>query len=337
VDGKQLFYEISPSTQYIQITTHTVFEVELMKQLTMQLMFSASTFESQASVYNAVHTVHGPEGQVRLKEFASNFRRSNTSKHPDAQDWELNVTRLEDGWFLYQLVYTFAEFKILASQDFSRSTAGNRRDIEHLCQTVMLTIQSSPPKRVQHECIVPGCKEGMVSTKREDKVSSESHQSGAVLFKVANHRWKVSIVIKVLLHSSASQLDDHLTLRVQIPLRLLGIGSGSSQSLDLSLIGSLPHSDSDDLFVGCRKSKKVNTFYGRTAGVVAAVRPYGIVNFSEVFTCESLTEMYVFLMFTFGHGRDIDRLKYVAYDRSCNLQPFLYNLQLILLGFCSKM
>ena len=37
--------------------------------------------------------------------------------------------------------------------------------------------------------------------------------------------------------------------------------------------------------------------------------------------------MYVFLLFTFGHGRDIDRLKYVAYDRSCDLHPFLCNLQ----------
>ena len=47
---------------------HTVFEVDLMKQLTMQLTFSASTFESQASVYNAVH---GPEDQVRLSKFVS--------------------------------------------------------------------------------------------------------------------------------------------------------------------------------------------------------------------------------------------------------------------------
>ena len=106
--------------------------------------------------------------------------------------------------------------------------------------------------------------------------------------------------------ATTSVLDDQLTLRVQIPLQLLGIGSGSSQSQ--SVIGSLPNSDSDDLLVGCRKPKKVNRFYDRTAGVVAAVRPCGIVNFSEMFTCESPTQMYIFLTFTFGHGRDIDRL-----------------------------
>ena len=63
---------------------------------------------------------------------------------------------------------------------------------------------------------------------------------------------------------------------------------------------------------------------------MAAVRPCGIVvNFSEMFTCESPTQMYVFLRlsFTFGHGRDIDRLRYVVYDRSCDLHPFLCNLE----------
>lgn len=92
------------------------------------------------------------------------------------------------------------------------------------------------------------------------------------------------------------------------------------------MIGSFPDSDSDDLLVECRKPKKVNKFYDRTAGVVAAVRHCGIVNFSEMFTCESPTQMYIFLAFIFGHGRDIDRLKYVAYD-SCDLHPFLCNLQ----------
>ena len=50
-----------------------------MKQLTMQLTFSACTFESQASVYNAVHS---PDDQARLRQFTLNFRCSNTLKHP---------------------------------------------------------------------------------------------------------------------------------------------------------------------------------------------------------------------------------------------------------------
>lgn len=57
------------------------------------------------------------------------------------------------------------------------------------------------------------------------------------------------------------------------------------------------------------------------------VRPCGIVvNFMEMFTCESPTQIYVFA-FTFAHGRDISRLKFVAYDRACDLHPFLCNLE----------
>ena len=235
---------------------------------------------------------------------------------------------------------------MLESQDFSRSTAGNRRDIEYLCQLIMLRIQSSPPRWVQHECSVPGCKEGMVTIDGNEKltrgmcaapkektkcpvnhinlvqccsrspVTGGRHQSSSKYCSIHQHLSQASMGVS----------DDQFTLRVQIPLRLLGIGSESSHTL--SMIGSLPDSDSDDLLIGCRKSKKVTRFYDRTAGVVAAVRPCGIVvNFSEMFTCESPTQMYIFLAFTFGHGNDIDRLKYVTYDRSCDLHPFLCNLE----------
>ncbi len=62
--------------------------------------------------------------------------------------------------------------------------------------------------------------------------------------------------------------------------------------------------------------------------MAATVRPCGIVvNFTEMFTCESPTQMYLFLVFTFARGRDFDRLRYVAYDRACDLHPFLINLE----------
>ena len=38
----------------------------------------------------------------------------------------------------------------------------------------------------------------------------------------------------------------------------------------------------------------------------------------------------------FGHGRNIDRLKYIAYDRICDLHPFLCNLQANLADFLLK-
>ncbi len=50
------------------------------------------------------------------------------------------------------------------------------------------------------------------------------------------------------------------------------------------------------------------------------------MNVTEMFTSESMTQMYFFLIFTFGHGQNIEHLRYLGYDRSCGLHPFLVNL-----------
>ena len=98
--------------------------------------------------------------------------------------------------------------------------------------------------------------------------------------------------------------------------------------LEKEKIGSLPDNDDDSLLVGCRKVKGVTKFYDRTAGVLALVRPCGvIVNTVEMFTCESPTQVYLFLIMTFARGQDIQRLRYLGYDRACDLHPFLQNLE----------
>ena len=71
------------------LSDNTVFETELLKQLTAQLTFSACTFESQAEVYSSLL---GYSDQQRLGNFVSNFRRSNIHDRVDGQDWRLNVT-----------------------------------------------------------------------------------------------------------------------------------------------------------------------------------------------------------------------------------------------------
>ena len=97
--------------------------------------------------------------------------------------------------------------------------------------------------------------------------------------------------------------------------------------LDSSSI-DVPDIDGDELLVGCKKPKNVNKFFDRTADVAAMVRPCGIVvYFTEMFTCESPTQRYLFLVFNFGRGCDFDRLRYVAYDQACDLHPFLCSLE----------
>ena len=90
----------------------------------------------------------------------------------------------------------------------------------------------------------------------------------------------------------------------------------------------LPDNEDNSLLIGCKKTSNLNRFYDRTAGVMALMRPCGIIaNFTKMYTCESPTQAYIFIFSTFGHTiDDLDRLKYVGYDRTCDLHPFLVNL-----------
>jgi hypothetical protein len=54
----------------------------------------------------------------------------------------------------------------------------------------------------------------------------------------------------------------------------------------------------------------INHYLDRTVGIAAIVRSYGIiVNVTEMYTCESMTQMYLFLLGTFAHGNDIEILR----------------------------
>ena len=58
---------------------------------------------------------------------------------------------------------------------------------------------------------------------------------------------------------------------------------------------TLPDSDDNSLLTVCRKPTKVNRLYDRTAGIMALMRPCGIiVNFVEMYTCEFPTQCMCF-------------------------------------------
>ena len=47
---------------------------------------------------------------------------------------------------------------------------------------------------------------------------------------------------------------------------------------------------------------------------------------TEMFTSESLTQVFLFILRTFSRDiADIGRLKYLGYDRACGLVPYLRN------------
>ena len=78
---------------------------------------------------------------------------------------------------------------------------------------------------------------------------------------------------------------------------------------------------------GCKKKENISLFFQTTAGMLALIRPCGmIVGMTEMFTSESYTQAFLFILRTFcGDLEDFKRLKYLGYDRACGLVPFLKN------------
>ncbi len=310
-------------------TSQTAFEVEYLRQLSMQLSLASCTFESQAEVYTAVHA---HEDCARLSGYEDKFCRGSGE-----ENWRLNVRRLEDAWFTYQLVLFFEHHNQLNDVSFgSGAPPSNRRDIESLCELAALHLSKITPKWISHVCNVKGCREGVVTVDGNEKVNRA--MCAAPKSKVAIDRSRINMVqccprspITGGKHQRASKYCQHHDSLSRLPGTqdiVIPYPNLHTPQLDRTAVGDVPDIDSDDLLVGCKKSKNVNKFFDRTAGVAAMVRPCGIVvNYTEMFTCESPTQMYLFLVFTFARGRDFDRLRYVAYDRACDLHPFLKNLE----------
>ena len=79
---------------------------------------------------------------------------------------------------------------------------------------------------------------------------------------------------------------------------------------------------------GCKDRKNINTFYKTTAGIMAMIKPCGIVvQTMDMFTAESLTQAFIFLKkIGFQNNEDYKHISWVGYDRSCELKPFVKKL-----------
>ncbi len=213
-------------------------------------------------------------------------------------------------------------------------------DIEALCEKTWDAIVERSNEWIHHSCSVKGCAEGYVTVDGIEKVRRPMCAAPKEKVKLPpgfpNY---IQCCPNSPVHggksSKASRFcSDHLNLavaqtvsppskQVHLPPEVV--------SLEESKVGKLPDNDDDSQIVGCKNKSKVDRFYDRTAGLLAAVRPCGIivdVGFQEMFTCESPSQVYIFLWLTFGRClEDLQRLKVVGYDRTCDLHPFLLGMQ----------
>ena len=89
IDKQEFFFDPTHSS-YIQVTSQTIFERKLLDQLTFQIVFSGATLD-----------------ESRLAAFLStDLERVHNA---ESLTWKLNEKRVEDGWFLYQLIMFYKD------------------------------------------------------------------------------------------------------------------------------------------------------------------------------------------------------------------------------------
>ena len=316
--------------KYFQVTSATAFEVSYLEQVTNTLSLCSTTFEAVANTYNANHN----SLDKKLMEHLSDYGREKTEA-----PWMLHQQRLEEGWFLYQIVRYWQNLGQFDVNMFTENSASNRRNIEELCRRIAVDLAQRPPKWVKHMCATKGCIEGYATIDGNEKISRT--MCSAPTNKVFLPAGRVSVMqccpqspMTGGKHCTASKYcpnhqylescnEDGVAVDVSKDPANISVERIVKEGKDVGQ--SLPANDSSASGC-CKKERNVNRYYNRTAGIAAIVRPCGIVvNFCEMYTCESMTQMYLFVALTFGHGDHIKRLKYLGYDRSCALEPFLQN------------
>ena len=88
----------------------------------------------------------------------SEFGRNSTDyEHP----WKVTDKRVEDAWFLLQLVCFFSERDQLGDINFyTDSSPSQRKDLEHICGIAWEEIVDSVNPWICHRCLTRGCNEG---------------------------------------------------------------------------------------------------------------------------------------------------------------------------------
>lgn len=218
---------------------------------------------------------------------------------------------------MYKIIKYYEQKGCLSTTKFvarffsSASSSSHRIDVESLCGMVWQEIMTNLNPWISHECDVKGCSEGYVTIDGLEKVSRTICAAPKEKLKLPpglpnivqccqNTGGKHAKASKFChLHqdlqgersSASSSATTHLSDASQLAMH----------NLTQSDMGHLPDHDAQNLLTGCKKH--VNCYHSRTAGILAAVRPCGIVvNFMEMYTCESPTQAYIFLWLTFGQS-----------------------------------
>ena len=94
--------------------------------------------------------------------------------------------------------------------------------------------------------------------------------------------------------------------------------------VDIEALGGLPPNEDRTMHIACKKAANISHYHARTAGIMAILRPCRIVtDWQEMDTSESSIHLFVQLLKV--RDEEGSNVKFVGYDRACELVPFLRN------------
>ena len=353
-DQRRVYYDFSPDLKYFQVSNKTMFETHLVKDIVYNVEICASSFESRADVYNFIHRELDKEVLRKLENF------SRVKGNNEDNVWKLNADRVEECYFLWKTINLFRKNGSLYLLNVKQvDVEGKRRSLEEICLESWKLICKLQNKWIHHRCEVPGCTEGYISVDGLEKVRrpmcaapkeklsvnkgegnfikccTNTPTLGGKSQKASKFCWehlhlqendREEVDETESREETENRSDEVIGKVVEKEAHIYPISAGY---IDQKVVGDIPEHDGLDREQGgCKSKEKVNRYMDRTAGLLTAVRPCGIiVKAQEMYTCESCTQVYAFLLLTFGRTTDdLMRLKFVGYDRACDLHPFLSNL-----------
>jgi len=322
-DSRRIFLDsaIVDDEGYLQITSQTVFEKKLLNDISNNLWVSGTTFNSRAKVYNLNFVDKDEKRLCELKEFAR------TSEG----EWKLNEQRLSDAWFVWIIISYYSQIKKLEEISFNVSAVTNRLEIEHACQLMWEEICSRPNRWVQHSCKTPGCSEGYVTVDGNEYLKRSKCALPTTKVKL---RKDLPPIFQCCTNSpqpggKSQEPSKFCEKHTKVAKEAEELPVPPEFNVDKCEAGLLPEEVclADAAYSGCKRPNKKTLFFESTAGMLALIRPCGIVvNMTEMFTSESFTQVFLFILRTFSRDvGDITRLKYLGYDRACGLVPYLRN------------
>lgn len=293
-DGGRCFNS-NVDCDFLMFTSGMAFSTEYLRHVDGMICIGATTFEAVAGIYN--HTV-------------------NKAEHL------LNSDRIEAAWYVFRMLEYITDFLV-----WPRKSPSHELDVEAMAKMVYPLIKEKVNKKwIDHVCEEPGCKERAIIIDGNEKLyrficATERTRVKGNTGEVNRYEMCIRNPVKGNKTTAASKFCSyHVNSKT----------SATEEQIDLRPVTRLfaqSITQCETTEEGCKKSKNIEKYYERTAGMFYIFRPCGVrLSHAEMYTSEACSDVLLLLIDTFGIIPDPEVLRLIGYDRVCDLHPFISRL-----------